>query len=386
MSNAYKVCLVTNIPTPYRNFCFKLLSDEFKKYNVEFVVFYMGETEPSRLWVFPEKDFGYSYKIYSGISPFVRGVTWYFNPRLLIDLYFGSYDVVIMGGYHSPTQMLSFLISLFKMKLLVLWSESNFISEERKNGLAQAIKRTIIRSAQLYYTPGQEAVKFIKSYAVSNISDERFISFPNLIDDAVFIAQVEKFRANKINVRAKFNITPSQQFWLSAARLEEIKGFQEIIPLLEGIENVVLVIVGEGGQQMHWANLAKQYQVNLIMPGYASEAEMAELLAAADLFVLPSLRDPFPLSVIEAIAAGLPVFVSNRIGNYKEVLSDGVNGWGVDVTDHEATKNVIRDIAQTDTIHMKKMGEASREIFLNRFDSHKVISSVVEKTLKRLSV
>jgi glycosyltransferase involved in cell wall biosynthesis len=79
--------------------------------------------------------------------------------------------------------------------------------------------------------------------------------------------------------------------------------------------------------------------------GQKTETEMVRLYAAADLFVLPSLIDPSPLSPIEACAAQLPLLASRRIGNYDDVLEDGTNGWGFDADHPETQRERIAQIA-----------------------------------------
>ena len=61
--------------------------------------------------------------------------------------------------------------------------------------------------------------------------------------------------------------------------------------------------------------------------GYRNTDEIAELYVAADVLLLPSLSDPNPLSCIEALWCGKAMLVSKHVGNYPEVICEGINGY-----------------------------------------------------------
>jgi UDP-glucose:(heptosyl)LPS alpha-1,3-glucosyltransferase len=79
--------------------------------------------------------------------------------------------------------------------------------------------------------------------------------------------------------------------------------------------------------------------------------------AAADCFVLPSRYDPFPNTVLEAMAMGLPAIVSSRCGA-AEVIEPGVNGW---VCEPDDVAGIARLMQEADrTVHDGRMGKAAR--------------------------
>ena len=79
-----------------------------------------------------------------------------------------------------------------------------------------------------------------------------------------------------------------------------------------------------------------------------SRQDIADILASLDLFLLPTHADPFPVAVIEAMAAGLPV-IARRIGGIPEMVSSPELGFLVDSESPEAFAEVIRTVlARTD--------------------------------------
>jgi glycosyltransferase involved in cell wall biosynthesis len=91
---------------------------------------------------------------------------------------------------------------------------------------------------------------------------------------------------------------------------------------------------------------------------------------------LPSLKDPSPLSPIEAIAAGLPILVSSRIGNLEDVLAEGINGWSYDPFDEiNKGKEIVSKISNLKKEDFKKKGNASSNRYNLKFNTRDCIEN-----------
>jgi glycosyltransferase involved in cell wall biosynthesis len=76
--------------------------------------------------------------------------------------------------------------------------------------------------------------------------------------------------------------------------------------------SVFLDIVGDGEEKEHIEALIQKYRLrNITLHGKKTGQELIELYRSADLFVLPSLKEGISLSMLEALAAGLPVVASD---------------------------------------------------------------------------
>jgi glycosyltransferase involved in cell wall biosynthesis len=99
----------------------------------------------------------------------------------------------------------------------------------------------------------------------------------------------------------------------------------------------------------------------------ANSAQLRELYATSDLFVLPTLADAFSLVAMEALAASMPV-VATRVGGIPDIVLDGQNGYLLDAGDSAALGDAIEALV-TDGSRRRKMGEFGREDALKRFDA-----------------
>jgi glycosyltransferase involved in cell wall biosynthesis len=170
------------------------------------------------------------------------------------------------------------------------------------------------------------------------------------------------------------NRTPTVLF---IGRLSKIKGVGVLIRALEGIENVRLIVAGDGDERRELEELARTLSISARFVGAVGAVERDELLSSCDAVVIPSLVMPCgrtegtPVVCIEAMAAGRPV-IASRAGGLAEIIADGDNGLLFDAGDHnslrEKLKLIINDASlrrrlsrnglQTATgYHWSKIGE-----------------------------
>lgn len=153
---------------------------------------------------------------------------------------------------------------------------------------------------------------------------------------------------------------------LAVAQLIERKGLQHLVAALaqlspERRRRVRLSLCGTGPyehalrRQVRSAGLDNQVE----FAGLISHDRIPEILRAADVFVLPSLQEGLPLSLLEAMACGLPV-VATRVGGIPEVVRDGDNGWLVPAGDARALADVLPKLLD-DADGRRKIGSAARK-------------------------
>ena len=100
------------------------------------------------------------------------------------------------------------------------------------------------------------------------------------------------------------------------------------------------------------------------------------LLLNSDIFVLSSLWEGFPRSILEAMRASMPVIATN-VGGVKESVRNNINGFTFKRRNHEELRGYIKFFLDNPT-KINIFGKASREIYENEFD----FELMAEKTLK----
>jgi glycosyltransferase involved in cell wall biosynthesis len=170
------------------------------------------------------------------------------------------------------------------------------------------------------------------------------------------------------------SFTPGSLHLVTVARLHPVKGHDHALAAVHrGLQtglDLRYTIAGEGPYRD--ALLARINELGLgtrvTLTGTLSESEVYTLLSNADAFVLPSigLGEAWPVAVMEAMGAGLPV-IASVIGATPEMIKQGVDGLLIPQKDERALLESIALLAQ-DVDTRRRIGEAGRRTALRRFD------------------
>lgn len=373
-----KLLYITNIPAPYRQKRFNTMAKIFPEYGIDFEVLYMAKIEPEREWIIPQDSYNYPHKFFKGIHPEIKDFHAHFNPLLLFRLLRNDYDIAVVGGMASPTHWLApFFISRKKFQIMSV--ESNLFSVTRKNGFGAWMKSVLLHTADAYQVTGQPQIDYIQFFQPKAVN-RTYIHLPNLIDDDVFTTQVDKLRNDKDVLRTEFGVLSSEQMWVIPARLIEIKGIIPFLQSLIGLQGYKLFLLGDGEQKTQIEDIFRMNNLPVSLVGFVQQQEVIKYYAAADLFVLPSFKDPSPLSPIEASAAGLPIFVSKYIGNINEVLGEE-NGWSFEPGNESEIRKQASSILSMDREQLKVKGLASRKLYQAIFETEMCIRNYAQQLL-----
>lgn len=115
---------------------------------------------------------------------------------------------------------------------------------------------------------------------------------------------------------------------------------------------------------------------HLELAGWVTGKDKQALLSKASVYVLPSYHEGLPMSVLEAMAAGLPV-VSTRVGGIPEAIRDGVNGFLLEPGDIDMLVDRLRTLLN-DVGLRRRMGEAAREHVQYNFSTEVIVPRIEE--------
>ena len=175
---------------------------------------------------------------------------------------------------------------------------------------------------------------------------------------------------------------------LCIASLQEYKGHRVLLHALadagERLSRVQLDLVGDGPERGELEELVLRLGLaaRVRFHGSLPEPAVADLLGAADLFVLPSVvarngqQEGLPVVLIEALAAGVPV-VASRLSGVPEVIRDESTGLLAEPGDPEALARLIEAVID-DSVAARARAEAGRQLVEREFDIHRSAATLGE--------
>ena len=170
-------------------------------------------------------------------------------------------------------------------------------------------------------------------------------------------------RLSKEEARKKLGLTGN--IIVSAGRLVSWKGFRMLIKIMPKLNDInqffQLVIVGEGPDRKNLEMIIANMGLNrkVILAGKRSQAELADYIAAADMFVLNTGYEGFSHQILEVMKAGLPIITTNAGGNV-EVVHQGENGFMVKYNDEFNLIEAIRALWNNPEVRDRLVAEGKK--------------------------
>jgi L-malate glycosyltransferase len=176
-------------------------------------------------------------------------------------------------------------------------------------------------------------------------------------------------------------LEPDAKILLTVANMHSsVKGHYELIEAAQHICSIFpaakFVLAGDGVERsrIEEAVRAAGVEKNFIFLG--QRADIPELLASADFFVLPSRAEGLPNAALEAMASGLPV-VATRVGGIPEIIEDDVSGLLVPPQNSAALAQALTGVL-SDVELAAKLAEASRQRACSEFSFERAIAQLEE--------
>jgi len=230
----------------------------------------------------------------------------------------------------------------------------------------------------------------VEQYKSMGISDDKIKIVANGIDLSEFenLPQIGEFRK-------KYGIENDQKIILYLGRIFRSKGLELLANafanILKDFSEVKLVITGpDDGFLPTLKKLIKEHKIEekVLFTGPLYGRDKLEAYVDADVYVLPSIYETFPITVLEACACGLPVVVTDRCG-----IADIINGQVGLVVPYDRNQlgdTVLRML--TDDKIRQQFGEKGKALVREKFDWSKIVEQlediyqgVLTKAAKKIS-
>ena len=159
---------------------------------------------------------------------------------------------------------------------------------------------------------------------------------------------------------------------LFVGRLQARKNLDLLLGACAEIQDVRLVIVGDGPERKDLESLANEIYPGAEFVGAKHGAEVKPYFEEADIFVLPGTGG---LAVQEAMSYGLPIIVAQGDGTQDDLVREG-NGWQIPPDDFDVLVSTMKD-ALTDVARLRRMGEESYRIVKEEINTGRMVETFV---------
>lgn len=185
--------------------------------------------------------------------------------------------------------------------------------------------------------------------------------------------------AEKEEIRGKLGFGKDEKLLIYVAEMNANKNQSMLIRALKDIsavrDDVRLLIVGADNYEGRCLALAKEFKIEDKIEFLGHREDINDLLHASDIAVASSYREGLPVNVMEALACGLPVVLSDNRG-HRVLGVEGKNGFVVSVDDHTAMAEKICSIIEDKELY-NKLSENAVEL-IKPFSKESVLIELTE--------
>ncbi len=189
-------------------------------------------------------------------------------------------------------------------------------------------------------------------------------------------------RANATGIREELGIAPNDFIFGTVARLDLTKDTITLVRAFAAVAlprkdpNIKLLIVGDGEERARLEEFVSMLNLNRAVIFTGMRRDVPQLLKAMDVFALSSVSEGMPLTVLEAMAAGLPV-VATEVGALPELVEEGKTGFLVPMRHAVAMADRLEEFLANRQF-AKSFGEAARHKVEREFTLERMLRSYAE--------
>lgn len=367
-----------NIPSPYMVERFNALA---RRGNIDLEAWFGARTERDRSWTVDEAAWEFPHRYLARVGAGSHRAS--LPTRVLT----GQRPDLLVSLYATPSFLAGLRVAWWRGWRTALWVEVTFDSWVRRRVWKEAMKRAIFGRVDGIITAGRDGRAFAMRYGVA---PERIHVARHVVDVEYFSSAAELAHLSREGTRAELDV--AGVVFLYVGRLWRGKGISTLVDAFTSIardgpgENSLL-LVGDGPEAASVRRACERDGLRVRLAGFHQKDDLPRMYAAGDVFVFPTLGDPYGLVVDEAMAAGLPIISTTAAGEINERVMNGVNGYLVPPGDPEALASAMRRLA-SDPALRTRMGAHSAEMIAGHTPDHwaRAFEAAVERILSSPSV
>jgi glycosyltransferase involved in cell wall biosynthesis len=311
-----KVLIVFAHAAPYKVNLFNLLAK-----HVDLSVIFEREIPSYRsMYFYQNKEYAFNHVKIQGFN---LGKENHLSWGIINHLKKHQYDLIIMNGYSSLTEMLTIHYLIQHRIPYVIYVNGGVIRNDP--AWKFKLKHYLVSHAQAYLAPTPIVDEYLMHYG-ANLKNIYHYAYATIFESDILKKPLSI--KQKQSMRDEYHLPPGKLF-ISVGQFIKRKNFDQLLSLwAEEKISHGLVLVGDGEEKKSLIHQAKKLQLNNIhwIP-FLPKTQLLHLLSAMDCFILLSKEDIYGHVINEAHSQGLPVIASDRIISGQNLIHDGQNGF-----------------------------------------------------------
>ena len=296
------------------------------------------------------------------------GVTRPISRGILSRLRKGKFDAVWVHGYHTVDSMHAILAARLLGLPVLLRAESS-LDDRPRGGVKLAAKKVFFRGlgplVSCVLPIGSKNEAYWRTYLGGRTPMFRM---PYSVDNEYFQQKAAEAAAGREELRRSLGLEPGRPVILFASKLQTRKRCMDLVEAFLRLRGgaadkpaAYLVIVGDGEERGALERrIAASGSEHVRMLGFRNQSELPRFFDLCDVFVLPSIHEPWGLIVNELMSAGRAVVVTDQVGSAPDMVENGGNGFVFPAGDVSALSAVLQRFVDEPEL-AARLGEKARE-------------------------
>ena len=292
-----------------------------------------------------------------------------FNYGLGRSLKEGRFEVLWIHGYNRWFHWVAIRTAKRLGLKVLIRDEATLVSARRSIGkrlLKTGFFMGLNRLVDGFLAIGSLNREYYRHYG---IPEEKIFWMPYAVDNGFFQTEARKAGARREEWRRELGLAPGRPVILFLSKLEPRKRPADLLAAYIHLsrqavlaEPPYLLFVGEGEQRQPLEELAREMRLEGVrFLGFKNQTELPSYYDLCDVFVLPSVAEPWGLVVNEAMNAGKAVIVSDQVGCGPDLVRNGENGYTFPCGDIPALAAALQEVLAA-PVRCRLLGQKSREI------------------------
>lgn len=280
----------------------------------------------------------------------------------------GGFSFLWIHSYARPQHWVAMLVAKHLGLKILLRDEATVIGHKR--GLARRLAKHAFftwlgRTVDGFLSIGTLNSEYYRGYG---IGEERIFPVPYAVDNQLFQSYVQKATPHREDLRRGLGLEPGRPIFLFVGKLIERKRPGDLLEAYmlmsrdaRSSANPYLLYIGEGELRNQLEERRTALGPDSVrFLGFKNQSELPAFYDLCDVFVMPTVYEPWGLVVNEAMNAGRAIIISDEVGCAPDLVEDGVNGLVFRARDVTDLSRALSEIL-TDPVRLAQMGTKSLE-------------------------